>query len=134
MNQQFSDKSDLTENEKRLFQKLEFARQEYQGLSYQGQLPLVEAKTRHSWVPLGIAASIVAVIIFAVSIQSNNVGSIKPRLTASKIDVPINFSSRVYRTPTIDNKKISLFAHKPQARTKFKTKFSMPVRPSRQST
>ncbi|MCG8380271.1 MAG: hypothetical protein MI865_12475 [Proteobacteria bacterium] len=134
MNQQLSNKSDLTENEEQLFQKLEFARQEYQGLSYRGQLPLAEPKTKRLWVPLGIAASIVAVIIFTVSIQSNNVSSVKPRLTASKIDVPINFSSRIYRTPSIDNKKISLFAHKPQARAKFKTKFSMPVRPSRQST
>lgn len=132
MNQQLSNELELTEDGKKLYQELDNARREYQELSYKGQLQLLQPKKKHPWIPLSLAASVVAVTVLVISFQSSHF--VKPKITISKIDISTNFPSGLNRSPKLNNKKISLFAHKPKVSSKFKTKFSMPIRPSRQST
>lgn len=134
MNQRLNDESDLTEDEKRLFQKLEAARSEYESLSYPGELPLLESKQKRRWIPLGIAASVITIAVLSLSVQLNKPGFAKPKFTLSKIDIKTSFPSGLSRSPKINNKKISLFAQKPVTRKKSKSSFSVPVRPAKRAS
>ena len=134
MNQSVDNDTEFSQDERQLSRKLEFARFEYQELAYKADLVTVEPKKRRVWIPMSIAASLVAIITFSLFGPADESVKNKSRYTVSKVSVPSAISPSLKPNIKLSHKKRFLFAHKPVSKNKPRARFKIPARPSRQSS